>query len=287
LTLQFDEIGFTLLPITPNTSPAIFKVRVCKSPVPLPNADLSECSVVSVGRRNNMPLVGKQAEGHLRRAADAKTIKGLYQAEWIPLDKPPSYAYRYGSSPIFGLAARRKDLKGINHDRRDLGIIPEAICTTLTRIDAEGFEVVHMGPIASGKRRPWHPIHPFAQTLRGIREFITNGKIRNLRLINLYIVDAAVWYPLLARKIPVAELLSSALATHRVDLTDNEGNHESFAVTLRESPTLAELLKQCDIDRTCWKIAIFPRPTDEQENTEPHDDMIVTPTMTIVLTPNN
>ena len=118
------------------------------------------------------------------------------------MDKSSLYAFRYGDTPFFAVAARRKDLKGKRHDRRDLGVIPEAVCTVLKKIDKAGFGTVHMGAVASGFQRPWHPIHPFAQTLRGIRKFTLEPECDSIKTINLYIVDAAVWYPVIGGTVP-------------------------------------------------------------------------------------
>jgi hypothetical protein len=149
---------------------------------------------------------------------------------------------------------------------------------------------VHIGPVAQrlSDRRP-HPIHAFAQTLRGVRQFIKENPVRRIKCIYLYVVNSAVWDPILSGKLSVAGLLSSDLATHRVELTDAEGDTESFAVTLNESPTLGDLLKQGGVDRESQslKVQIIPLPTDEPNKDEPGNDLVIAPTMTIRLTPKN
>lgn len=56
-------------------------------------------------------------------------------------------------------------------------------------------------------------------------------------------------------------------------------------MTLRESPTLKDLLKLCNIDNKYWNADIFPRPTDDKTDENTKADTVVTPTMTVVLTP--
>ena len=84
----------------------------------------------------------------------------------------------------------------------------------------------------------------------------------------------------------IAELLSSDLMTHRVELRDEDGNTELFALTSRESPSLDELLNHCRINSRSWKVELSPYPTDERERAEPQGEMIIAPTMTVILTPS-
>jgi hypothetical protein len=209
-------------------------------------------------------------------------------SEWIALSKAPSYVFRYmQDGPFFAVAARRRDLQGDRYDPRDLGIIPESLQAALKKIDEAGFKVAHIGAIASGQHRPWHPIHPFAQMLRGIRRFIADGKVRNLNYLNLHLLDPSVWYPILAGKIPVAELLSSDLVTHRVELFDEDGNTEVFVVTVPDSPTLDNLLKQCKVDTRAWEVGIVPRPMGEHNDQTPERDLVIAPTMIVTLKPKS
>jgi hypothetical protein len=165
----------------------ISKVSICKSSLPLPNPAQRECTVVSVGRWENRPLAGRQAEGLLKKAKEKNFFAISNEAQWIGIDESPSYLFRYGNTPIFAVAARSRKLISKEHDARDLNIIPEAVCTALEKIDEDGFDLVHLGPIASGgftKTTLWHPIHPFAQMLKGIKKFINTGRIVNLKRIN-------------------------------------------------------------------------------------------------------
>jgi hypothetical protein len=283
VTAELQQLSFDLSMAAVGGAP--LRIEICNSTVALPDPAGGECSVVSVGRdADNTPLEGRQAGGHLEAARKAGIVPEDGAVDWVPLDEVPSYCYRYGTTPVFGVAARRRDLPGAEHDRRHLGIIPDAIYTILNQIDALGFKTVRMGPIASGKLAPWHPVHPFAQVLRGIRRFAVEREGRNLNRISLCLVDPKVWLPVLANKIPLLELISSDLATHRVDVRDSDGGIESFSVTLRESPSLGALLRFCNIDRRKWKVAILPSPTGEDRQ-EPEDDTVIVPTMTVSLVP--
>jgi hypothetical protein len=286
VSLDPDELSFKLVAVNDAPSPAEFKVRIHKSALPLADGlGAEECVLVSAGRWQNVPLEGDQAKEQLKELRESGQA-GRKDARWLPLEQSHSYAFRYGQTSLFCVAARRKDLKGKRHDQRDLAIIPEAVCTALKMIAAAGFAEVRVGAVAAGKEKsPWHPIHPFAQTLRGIRQFIVQEQVGDLRRINIHVVDPRVWYPTVAGKVPVEELLSSEVATHRVELSDKEGNVESMTLTLKESPTLAELLARCNLKREQWRVDIFPPLTEEHGSVEPSGDIVISPTMVVRLEP--
>jgi|GEM_PF-1067525 len=273
-----DEIGFKLSANASRGTVPV-KVNICKAVVPLPDPKYSECSVVSVGRYDNSPKIGTQADSHVK-AFEEKF--GIDPQSWIKVDEAPSYVFRYGASAIFGIAARRRDTVTRNHDTRDLGIIPDALCALLLQVDAAGFETVHIGPIAAGKHRPWHPIHPFAQSMCGIRKFLADHEIKHIKRINFYVVDPATWSAIISRKILVDTLLTSDISTHTIKTTDASGVTESFSFTLKESPSLEQLLKLCKIDPDLWNISVFPLPVEQQSSITA--DSIITPTMRLILT---
>jgi len=300
-TVHQDKLGFTVPTNASGSDPAKVRVELLNAHLPLPDPDVGECYVISVGRHpeKNEPMASEDYPGEYagRYLKEAKKKPNLREREWKPLDnKDASYAFRYGDTELFAVAARSRKSKTREHATRDLGVIPDAVCTVLSKIDeadtisGEGFEIVHIGPVAQrlSDQRP-HPIHAFAQTLRGVRQFIKENQVPRIRCIYLYVVNSAVWDPILSGKLSVAGLLSSDLATHRVELTDAEGDTESFAVTLNESPTLGGLLKQGDVDpeRQSLKVQIIPLPTDEPDKDEPENDLVLAPTMTIRLTPKN
>ncbi|HEX5734158.1 MAG TPA: SIR2 family protein [Blastocatellia bacterium] len=290
--INHDEIGFTLDLAGEGLSPATVKIKLSISCLPNLLAE-RECVVVSAGRKGrNRPTPGEGAE----KLFEETELKTTYAPKsWEALDPAPSYVFRYKDegewSSFFATAARRrekqKETKEKNYDPRDLGVIPEAIQATLNFIDAAGFQVVHIGPIASGRHRPWHPIHPFAQVIRGVRSFISRSSVSNIKSIELHVEDPSVWYPVMAGKMPIAELLSSDLATHKVELTGTDGNTEVFTVTLGEPPTLEELLERCRVDKSQWQVEIFPPPMGEKHPEAPQGEMIIAPTMTVALKPIN
>lgn len=272
------ELSYEVASMSGPTDARSCRVNVRYLRLPLPSTD-NDCSLVSVGRWENAALTGNQASGHV-----AALFPSPKDTEWRPLDAAPSYVFRYGTSPVFGVAARSRKLAGRHHDRRDLGIIPDAVRTALHRIQTAGFETVNVGPIASGRQAPWHPIHPFAQTLRGIRLFIDQSGVSGLRTINLHVVDWRVWEPIIAGKLPVSELLSSEIWTYEVEMIDADGNSENFAFTLKEAPALGDLLARCNVKPAHWKVGVAPRPMDGPGAEEPESDMIVAPTMRLILT---
>ena len=69
-----------------------------------------------------------------------------------------------------------------------------------------------IGPVAAGPSAPWHVIHPFVQTLAGIRNFVVEARPRHIRNLCLYLVDPRVWSPITSGKIRILELLSSELS---------------------------------------------------------------------------
>jgi hypothetical protein len=289
LALQPDELGFCIRLTREGSAPV--RVTICNTALPVPDSGALECSLVSVGRgENNMPLEGNSARTILE---DAR-VRSLETPGWMPLDAEPSYVYRNGDGPIFGLAARHRDLADRGHDHRDLGIIPESVHTALDKIaesqiaagaeGSKGFRSVHIGPIASGKLKPWHAIHAFAQTLVGVRRFLASGAVGDLQYICLHVVDPKVWYPVVAGKVPIPELLSSEVTTHRVEIRDTAGNVESIVVTSCGVPTLGEVLARCKVERSLWRVQIVPHPTGGADQAL-SDDMVLAPTMRVVLTP--
>ena len=145
----------------------------------------------------------------LLNKAGAKIETSYDEKSWQALDDEPSYVFRYQGAKelgsFFAVAARNRKRRGERYDPRDLGVIPEAIHATLSLIDKAGFEVVHLGPVASSRyHRAWHPLHPSYRSYRGVRKFISRSKVCNISWIKLHIEDPSVWYPVLAGKIPVS-----------------------------------------------------------------------------------
>ena len=295
--IQPDEIAYTLNLPKPTRARSSVKIRLCKSEsLPLPGGP-GECVVISAGRRaGNRPVPGRRTAEYFALAEKKRLIGPYDEGDWRGLDRKPSYVYRYaGGSPFYAVAARRRSEMDAKYDMRDLSIIPEAVVETLKRIDRAGFGVVHLTPIASS---PFHisglgpaerhvslALHPFAQVLRGVRRYFAENSVRSICCLNIHVFDARVWYPILAGKVHVAELLSSDLVTHSVEANDADGNSEVFAVTLRQSPTLDELLAECRVDKSRWRVEIFPHPLGIKGAGELRGDMQLAPTMKVSLKP--
>ena len=254
------------------------KVRVSFSndtlayPIP-PN----ECVIVSVGRQSNKPKYGMQADCLCRKA-------GISEQQWIALDGAAAYAFRAGSTQCFAVAARQKEISPQGNDRRDLGVIPEAIMTVFSEVRKAGFNAIHMGTIASGPTRPWHPIHPFVQMLRGIRAFLMQPESSGLEEIKIHIVDPSIWGPIESGLLRVEALLSAELVTVRVDIADAEGHVETVTVTLPDCPTLDELLAECQVKKEDWQVEVSPAPMAQRELVS-DGQMVIPPTMTVLLRP--
>ncbi|HEU4881974.1 MAG TPA: SIR2 family protein [Longimicrobium sp.] len=278
LSAASDTFGITLH----RSQGQLVRVELKRSTLPVPYRADGECSVVSVGRRDNDPLIGSLARSHL---GFAETMGVTVASDrWTPLDNAPSYAFRYGASPIFATAARSKKDSENLPDRRDLACIPEALNTTLGYVDSVGFTSVRIGPIASGPSRLWHPIHPFAQMLTGIRRFVAGHDLEHLTTIYVHIVDPSVWYPISAGKLPILELLSSDVSTRHLELTDQDGVTDHISMTFSGDRTLDEFLATANVRRQFWNIELLPSP-EGQPSTEPAGDTIITSTMTVSLTP--
>jgi hypothetical protein len=270
-------VGFDLAPQHRKTA---VHVTLRNDKLPFPRLR-RECSVVSVGRWANEPMEGRFSTGYIRAAIDNRVVPE--RTAWTPETEEPAYVFRYRGSNIFAVAARRRNMQTRHHDSRDLAIIPEAVCTTLRHLDGLGFSRVLLGAVASGPEAPWPAIHPFAQTLRGIREFVFASEVRKIRHIELFVVDPSVWGAVITRKLPVSELLTSELVRHRVLMTDTEGSTEIFTVMFRETPSLETVLKYCHIDRARWNVKIVPEPSDAPG--EEDSDPLITSTMSVELSP--
>jgi len=273
-----DELGFKLAAkAADGTIP--LKVNIIKSPIPS-STDSKQCSVVSLGRDDKGALPGDQANGYITSYLKSNHLNG--NIEWHPIGDNPSYIFRYGESSIFGLAARKKHVDSKDLDHRDLGIIPEAVSSILKELDYRSYETINFGGIAAGPGSPWHPIHPFAQLLLGIKKYISKNFVKHIKRINLYVVDPATWSAFVSGKIPVEALLTSEISTHTIETIDTGGATESFSLTLKESTTLKELLELCNVNRAKWDIQVFPSSGSGGGGLS--DDIVIIPTMRLILT---
>lgn len=283
-----DKIGFRLSARSEWGKLAQVEVNFIKSTLPTPKLDATECSIVSVGRdKNNNPHIGGMAHSHIESAAKKKLVNVVNHKLWKALDGTPSYVYRYGDSSIFALAARSRDLSGLNHDVRDLGIIAEAVCKALQAVDEVGYSIVKLGTIASGSLAPWHTIYPFAETLRGIRQFLSSP-VRNVSQIDYYVINPETWYPIISDKIPILGLLTSSVSTHTVEIRTNDLSvtPERFSITSQSSLLVRDLLAECKIDAKRWNIDVEPYPVSAHEGQKVDVlNMTISAAMRVVLTP--
>ncbi|XXX81807.1 SIR2 family protein [Sorangium sp. So ce134] len=287
-----DELGFSLSDGSKHAAGGARKVRLRYAPLSVPAAGGRECALVSVGRTpsDNRAIPGTQANGFLAMAQEAGLVAGTAPERWRALDPGPSFAYRFGDAPIFGVAARDRSpdvprARGGEdpEDSRDLGVIADAVCEALRAADAAGFRHAHIGPIASGKHRLWHPLHPFVQTLAGFRRFFAEHPGAGIELVELHVLSSAVWFPVVAGKVPVAQMLSSAMMKIWVDIRDASGSSEIFAVTARGPTRVGDIKALCGLPPARWSAEILPRPSKVDPSSA--DDLLVTPTSIVVLSP--
>jgi hypothetical protein len=272
LTLPAEKLEKDL---TPKAIPVTLAFQ--KVPTDLPD---KSCAVFSAGRNsNNTPRLGSSGRGYFGKIDPEPS-------DWKPLDsQEAAYIYQYDGKPIFTIAARHPQ-HGTNSDYRDLGIIPEAVKIGLQRIDKLGYEVVYMGAIAAGGASAglWHPVHPFAQTLRGIRRFVQLGKAKHIRAIHVCIVDPSIWAMLASSKLPVDEILTAEFMPLSVELYRSDGHIENYNLLVKDGSTVEQVLQQCNIAPEKWRIVLTPRPTDSKAELD-MPDRIVTATMTVLVSP--
>ena len=237
--------------------------------------------VVSAGRRNNLPVLGNFGTQYL-----AATGRENRADLWKPLDSPTNAnIFQYKDEPLFAIAARRP--QG-GSDYRDLAVVPEAVAAGLAVIAQQGFSRVFLGSIASGfsARNLWHPIHPFAQTLRGIRQFERISLVGALEEIELCIVDPRIWGMIASDKLPIQEMLAAEFFPFTVEMHRSDGYVEIFNLLIKDGSTVQNVLEECGLDPVLWNVALRPRPTVGQEDTT-MPDQIVTATMSLVATPKH
>lgn len=286
-----DELGFCLTNGSrpPFGSSRRFKLRY--STLSVPDGRDSECVVVSVGRgKRNQTLQGTQATTLLADAVQARLIPDAKRRHWHALDAKPSYVYRFGDAPIFGVAARVRHPAddGVDEgapDRRDLGVISDAVYAALCEVDRAGFRRVHLGPVASGRYRLWHPIHPFVQTLLGVRRFFAEHPDTAIEVLDLHVMAPAVWSPVLAGRIPVGDILSSDVMKVWVDIRDPDGTSEIFAVIVRGPTPVADIKRLCGLDPKRWNTEVLPRPRKSAPEARDEDSLLVAPTSMVVFSP--
>jgi hypothetical protein len=287
-----DELGFSLTdgsrpPFGPG---ARLKLRYAALPSPL--RERRECVIVSVGRGpDHRPLLGSQAQALLAQTQQAGLLEDVREQDWRPLGATPSFVFRLGEEPLFGVAARLRNPPEDGStegppDRRDLGLISDAVYEALRAASEAGFRTVHLGPVASGRYRLWHPIHPFVQTLLGVRRFFTEHPTTALQELGLYVMSPAVWSPILAGKVPVADILSSDVMKIWVDIRDPEGSSEIFAVIASGPTPVGDLKRSIGLAPERWSAEVLPMRRQGPASVEP-DDVRVAPMSIVVFSPRS
>ncbi|QSQ14143.1 SIR2 family protein [Myxococcus landrumensis] len=300
-----DELGFSLVDGLNKPSPtggvkrggpavAPRKLRLRYASLPVPTAK-DECVIVSTGRsaRHKRPIHGRQAKDLLTRARGAGLLKTTAAGQWEAFrgGSTPPLAFRFGDAPIFAVAARVDPPTSRPHpddpeDSRDLGIIMSAVSESLRMAEQAGFTRVHIGPVASGQYRLWTPLHPFIQTLAGVRHFFAQHPNSRIQQVELYVFSPGVWFPVVAGKIPVGEILSSNVMKVWVDVRNAEGASELFAVTLggTSAPVTVRTLKElCGLPVDRMDAEILPRSGKSDPSHD--DDRVVTPASIVVFSP--
>ena len=232
------------------------------------NSD-KEAMIVSVGRAKDAPLLGEMAQDVLGQCK--------LKNSWKSHPKNSNLVFQHKDvGRLFAVAARKEP-----SDYRDLGIIPQALASGLEAA-AERCSVIHVGAIASGPRRPWHPVHPFVQMLCGVRQFITCKKNGDVERIVLHIVDWRVWLAIWAKKVEIPELLFSEVVTYPVDLESYSGDRERFSVTMPANTSLDDLLDRCGLKKEHWRAELKPSlGKDEVKDVKGH--VIIPPSVIVVL----
>jgi len=304
-----DELGFRLVDgldkpsiDTPNTpspehayppagEPRRFRLRY--APLPVPDPARGECVIVSAGRNaDNTPDLGRQGKNLLKGAELAKRIPSADPSQWTASEPEHALAYRFGDSAIFALAARLPQTAPLptpTHpsdpkDSRDLGVIVDAVVRALELANDARFHHVHLGPVASGQYRLWSPLHPFVQTLTGIRQYFAKHPGSGIQLLELHVFSPAVWFPVAAGQVPVAEILASKVMKTWVDIRGTDGSTSEILAVTECAPTKVEDLKKlCGLAPDRWTTEILP--WSSKDDRPVNDDRLVTPSSIVVFSP--
>jgi hypothetical protein len=283
---MMDELGFAFAngTLAPSDTVRRVKLRHLSYPtgLPVPAEGLSECTIANLGRDDGSVLREGSRAGALIEKAQKRGVKWQ---PWVPSDEEPSYAYRYGTSPIFGVCARSRNASpGQGHEWGDLSTIPEAVYSALCTVDTAGFRSVNLGPVASEPQSPWNPRHQFVQTLAGIRLFFASTPGTIIETLTLHVFEPSVWSEIVSGKVPVSEFLSSAVTTFWVEVRDAEGEPEFHSVTVRGSTTVGQLKELCGLEREHWSTEILP-PSTKPVSLDREDELEVVPTSIVIFSP--
>ena len=241
------------------------EVQIVDSPLP-------ECSddaiIVSLGRNGEQPIPGKMAQNAMKGLERKKRSRDLV---WRPIKTKPNskclpttFIYdnsEDGDSRLLGVAARVQ--KNGEDDVRNLGVIPGTLVEGLQEAEKRA-KVIHVGMIASGVGRPWHPVHPFMQMLVAVRQFVQGNSNGSARRIVLHVVDWRLRMALRANLVGVREVLYSDWVLYRVEVDNKRGAFDTFTTMSRGISTVEGVLQRCGLlpgewnEKDKWKIDLVP-----------------------------
>ena len=223
---------------------------------PLPDCP-DEAIIVSVGRNErDQPIEGAMAKTATEYVHKRRGVSSL---KWCSVDKenPPS-VFRYGDSRLFAVAARVRYRN--QDDIRDLGVIPNVVQLALKQA-AEESKVLHVGAVASGPKRLWHPIYPFVQTLLAVKRFVASESVGRATRIVLHAVDWRVWMAFRANLVSVPEILFSDVVRYRVEICSDRGMIDTFTMASKDVATVESILDNCELGTEGWEVEMIPRPS--------------------------
>ena len=238
------------------------------------------CVAFSAGRGRIGPNLGRFGRKYLETQG-----KTDHPTLWNLASSPPNKdLYQCEAESVFAVIARHPRGRGIY---RDLALIPDVVCGALQELEGKGYRKVYLGVIAAGagSRKLWHPIHPFAQNLRGIWKFAacsTGG----LHEIEMCIIDPRIWALIAADKLPIQEMLTASSFPFTVELHRADRHVETYNLLIRDGSTVGEVLAQCELESSHWQVKLRPHPTDQPDAPVP-TDQIVTATMSLIVFPSD
>lgn len=255
----------------------------------LPSPSLSACIALSVGRDVDRdgrfePGFGPMGASFFGKHRGWFGLAFSHHDDWHTIESVEAgRLFRSGSKdaphPVFLIAAREGKDKS-NSDARSLAVITQATIAALREIEAAGFEQVSMGILSAGKSQRDDRAYCLVAQLDGIRAFLRHQASpgSSLRRIELCIVDREIWDPIAANRLPVFDLLTSRLARVTVQVLDEKGAADTFALSVAHGSTVRDVLAAYQLTGDARLVDAHPLPTRLVDSTH---DLIVFPGMTI------
>jgi hypothetical protein len=227
-------------------SGAYLGITVGTLPVPL----RGECAAVSLGRdeETGRLLVGRMAQDFLGKLGSQPLANGGWH-------KVPGahYTYRYSELPVFGVASRSTG------DHRDLRLLAPATSELILEAANAGFSVLHVGLIAAGSGRDWHPNFSLIEMVRGARRFVSRRSTA-CPSVQIHVVEPKVIFSLQAGELPIAELLSCEEIRFWVEIVNADGDRERHLTFQGENVSIGELVSLFSIPVPGWTVETLPPP---------------------------